>query len=459
MKEFSKIILKYLKFFTIALISLFILMLLTSLIPSNIMRKNVQESAEYMITLGEYSVPRINFGKPIGKFVYTDALMLNTAYSIDNKNPIKSFLLAKKNYIPGVTKVIHTNTPKDVPTAKKYLDDKYSDTIRYQIMELYDTSYSNDVYESFEYARYWHGYLVFLRPLLVLFNYQQIGILLTIGIIAIAFYLLYLLYKRFNIFVALSFLVGILMVDIFLVASCINIILCFYIAFIFSIYILRKKNLELKKMPLLFFIIGIITNFLDFLTTPIVTLGVPAIVCFLIMREKNTKLKDMHTIIFSSIITWTAGYGITWVSKWIITDLIYNRGIIINAIKQVLIRTGLDGENSIHLDTLYYRTERYSGSYSKSLIALVNCIYFGIYLLKFYKKEDKLLKNIKKVGPLIVIILLPIVWGVTLINHSTVHAFLAYRNNIIFIIGIQLVVLIICNMCNKNIKNTGDKNE
>lgn len=457
--EFSKIIFKYLKVFIVLLILLFILMILTSLIPSKAIRRNVQESANYMMTLGEYSTPKINLGKPIGKFVYTDALMVNTAYSIDSKKPIESFLLAKKNYIPGVTKVIHTNTPKDLPTAEKYLNNNYSDTIKYQIIELHDTAYSNGLYESFEYARYWHGYLIFLRPLLFLFNYHQIGILLIIGILALSLTLLYLLYKRFNIFVSLSFLAGILIVDILLVASCINMILCFYIAFAFSIYILKKKDLKQKNIPVLFFIIGIITNFTDFLTNPIVTLGIPAIVCFLIMREKKTKLKDMYIIVFSSIITWGIGYGATWVSKWLITDLIYNRGIVINAIQQIVVRTGLDSKNSFPIKMLYKRMIRYSGNYWISLVLLINCIYFGFYVFKLYQKEDKLLKNLRNVGPLVAIILLPIIWDIALRNHSTVHAFFAYRNKIILIIGIQIIVLILCNMCDKNIKSMGDKNE
>ncbi len=459
MREFSKIIYKYLKVFIIVLISLFILMILTSLIPSSVMRKNVQESADYMMDLGEYHYINIKMLKGVNKFIYTDALMVNTAYSIDNKNPIKSFLLAKKNFIPGITKIIHTNTPKGVPTAEKYLNDKYPESIRYQIIELYDMSHSEEVYESFEYARYWHGYLIFLRPLLVLFNYQQLEILFSAVTIVLALYLLYLVYKRFNIFVALSFLVGMLAMDIFIISSCINAIVCFQIAFIFSIYLLRKKNLQIEKIPLLFFIIGILTNFIDFLTNPIVTLGIPAIICFLIMREKKVKLKEMYLIILNSIITWGAGYGLTWVSKWIITDILYNRGVVMNAIKQALVRTGLANEEAVTIEKLYCRIERYEGIYCKSIISLINCIYFGIYVLKFYKKEDKLLKNVKEVGPLIVIILLPIVWGMALINHTTVHAFFTYRNNIILIIGIQLAVLIFCNMCDKNIKNTGDKNE
>ena len=92
MREFSKIIYKYLKVFIIVLISLFILMILTSLIPSSVMRKNVQESADYMMDLGEYHYINIKMLKGVNKFIYTDALMVNTAYSIDSKNPIKSFL-------------------------------------------------------------------------------------------------------------------------------------------------------------------------------------------------------------------------------------------------------------------------------------------------------------------------------------------------------------------------------
>lgn len=180
MKKMINIIVKYIKIFSLILIMLLILMTLSSLIPSNFLKKNIQESAEDMLNRGECQAVSIDVKKPLFKFIYTDALMLNTAYSIDNKKPLESFLLARKNYIPGITKTIHTNTPNDLPTAEKYLNDKYDDNVKYQIMELYDTSYSNELYESFEYARYWHGYLIFLRPLLVIFNYSQIGIILTI---------------------------------------------------------------------------------------------------------------------------------------------------------------------------------------------------------------------------------------------------------------------------------------
>ena len=84
--------------------------------------------------------------KDVYIFQFTNALMLNTAYSIDSEHPIESFLVARKNYIPGVTKIIYEKTPKDLQSAAKYYTEKSKPTDAYQIAELYDTAYENNLY-------------------------------------------------------------------------------------------------------------------------------------------------------------------------------------------------------------------------------------------------------------------------------------------------------------------------
>lgn len=248
----------------------------------------------------------------------------------------------------------------------------------------------------------------------------------------------------------MSFLFGIIIVDTFAVATCINAIICFYIAFIFSIYFL-KKDIEKTKIPTVFFVIGGITNFFDFLTNPIITLGIPAIVCFLLLKEKKVSSQEMFIIIIYSMVTWTLGYGIMWGTKWIITDILYNRDIVKNAIQQVLFRTGYaDGGKAYSISVLYQRIMRYSGKYYIPLLEIILCFYLGIYVFKLYNKEKKLFKNFKNIYPVIVISILPIIWYIVLNNHSTIHAFFTYRNNIIFIIGIQIATLTLLDMCDKN---------
>ena len=103
-------------------------------------------------------------------FLFTDALMLNTAYSIDSEKPIESALLARKNYIPGQTQTISKDREKNLGASKSHTD-KYGNI--FQVDELYGLMHGENITESFEYARYWHGYLIFLRPLLLVLSYER----------------------------------------------------------------------------------------------------------------------------------------------------------------------------------------------------------------------------------------------------------------------------------------------
>lgn len=119
---------------------------------------------------------------------YTDALMINTAYSIDSQKPLYSAFVARKNYIPNITTEIYEDVPGELKSSSKY-------SRHNEVGELNDLV-NNEKAESFEYARYWHGYLIFLRPLLILFNINQIRIMLTIILIILACILAYLIYKN-----------------------------------------------------------------------------------------------------------------------------------------------------------------------------------------------------------------------------------------------------------------------
>ena len=97
-----KAIVKYILTFLITMLILIALLFLSSLIPSKYLQENVKASSEILIGEGE----RIVIDAPLGKaslFYFTDALMINTAYSIDSNHPYKSMMLDRKNYIPGQT--------------------------------------------------------------------------------------------------------------------------------------------------------------------------------------------------------------------------------------------------------------------------------------------------------------------------------------------------------------------
>ena len=103
---------------------------------------------------------------------YTDALMINEAYSIDNKNPLYSCMSVRKNYNKNITKNSLTDQNGDSISLNNVKD---YDTVG-ELAEFLDGTIDTSV----TYARYWHGYLPILKTLLFFFNISEIRILLLI---------------------------------------------------------------------------------------------------------------------------------------------------------------------------------------------------------------------------------------------------------------------------------------
>ena len=438
-----KKILKYCKLYII-LISIFLLsLIITSLIPSKALKSNVQKSADELIKIGGRQTISDTSLVDLRLFTYTDALMINTAYSIDSTNPIYSFMVARKNYLPGITERVYPESIYDLVSVEKYYSEstlESGDTrkLAAQTKELYDTAYDN-INESIEYARYWHGYLIFLRPLLLLFDYNTIRILSIIIFFAIISIFAYLMMKKTSFFQAIVFVIGFLLMGGFVIAASMNEITCFYIAYIASIYILLRFE-KIKDINKIYFIIGAVTSFIDFFTNPIITLGIPMLV-YTVLSQKNkldskrTSVKEILIGYIKNVLSWGIGFSAIWISKWIIVDILYNKGIIKNAITQALFRTVSYGLNQkVTLEGTVYSVLTYLGI----LPIIVTILMPLIYIIIPFKNHDY---NLNKALQYILVSILPMLWMIVVKNHVGEHAFFTCRNFCVTITGCFLLML------------------
>lgn len=277
-----KKLMKYVCTIIVLILIYFSALYVTSLIPASVLKSKVSESAEILLEQGNnYIVPIVNKNMYIKFDNYTDALMINTAYSIDSKNPLTSSLVCRKNYIPGTTKIEYQDTVSELKSASKYseLD---------QVGELNDTV-RGEIEESFEYARYWHGYLVPLRILLCIFNINEIRILFILLFLVLITTLMVLITKKINIYAMLVFLVALTSVEYFYIGISLQGSSIFFIAMIASIILIYRYN-KIKDFPLLFLVVGSLTSFFDFLTVPLLTLGIPFAIFFLIKRKRRINI-------------------------------------------------------------------------------------------------------------------------------------------------------------------------
>lgn len=433
-KKYLVQLLRYILVFIILICMYLILLTLSGLIPSSWMKDNVTKSSEILNEEGEKKFIDLGY-KQESIFLFTDALMINTAYSVDSSNPLESSMLARKNYIPGQTQEVYIDSQYNLGASEKYINKSNGDL--YQTKELYGLMHGENITQSFEYARYWHGYLVILRPLLAIMSYSGIRIFLLIVAIILIGSLLFLIGKKINIQTAIFFLIGLLAIHIFYVTQSMNESFVILVGIASSIFILLKKDTK-KNIGLNFFVIGSITIFIDLLTEPLITLGLPLIVYLLLMQKKGQSLKENIIDFLKICILWAIGYGITWLAKWILVSVLYNRPIIQIAIEQARFRSG-DSNGNFSLGFVVNRNFNFLSDTVMQFIALFILIFAMAKVIINIKKKIDIKENLLCCIPYVLTSILPIVWYFVLRQHSVIHAFFTYRILIITLISLLIL--------------------
>ena len=414
MKLLLKKLMKYFFVYIILVLTFICSLTAVALIPSSFIKEKTVESSKILIGQNNlYFIPIFYKNISMRFNNFTDALMVNTAYSLDYKHPFTSIMLDRKNYIEGVTKNENYDTAKELKSDSKLSS---YDPVGDLLLLVLD-----DVTDSYEYARYWHGYLVFLKPLLIIFNITQIRWILIslLGILGIC--LLYLLAKKKGLPIAIIFLCGFIISDYFYMGNSLEGVSVFLITSISCVVMLLK---DIKCKTIFFMIIGGVTCFFDFLTVPIVTLGMPLLIYILLNEDKTPK--ELFINIIKYCFSWGSFFILVWITKWILVDLIYSRNLINTVFEQFLYRSN---------GSIYENPNLWFILYENIFMTRNTLVYsFDIVVILLVIKYIKLggYKNIKlniKYSMLYILIgMFGILWYCLLQQHSDQHFFFTYRN-------------------------------
>ena len=74
----------------------------------------------------------------------------------------------------------------------------------------------------------------------------------------------------------------------------------------------------MTEYPEFFLIVGILTSYFDFLTYPVVTLGIP--LCCYFLLESDRLWNNIKRLTGFSV-SWAIGYAGMCAAKWVIADL------------------------------------------------------------------------------------------------------------------------------------------
>lgn len=285
--------------------------------------------------------------------------------------------------------------------------------------------YKDALYNS-GYSRYWHGYLAILRPMLLIFDYASIRIfnIIAMGIMLLS--LIYMIYKQYGRDTMLVFTFATFMIWPFVIPVSLQYCTASYVALIATIILLKTHKINYSVF---FLIVGMCTSYIDLLTFPLITYGIPMFFVLKDNEEKNT-VSNIIILIKNGII-WCCGYVGMWAAKWVLATLILKKNIISDALEQVAFRSSSDvGDGSgvaiTPLKAIFANACNYT-----NIIFLAAVMIFFIYVLicRKNKKYEKIfcMANI----PYYVLMMLPFIWYGIFKNHSYIHGAFTYRALII----------------------------
>lgn len=402
----------------------FLLLAFVYSLPTERMKKNVEESSEQIISEGSYYQWAKGY-KNAQTDTYTDASLILNAMYHDSGN-----ILADAMNVPRVL----------------YGDDNNEESV-----VSYATGEQGDTH-IVQYGRYWHGSLVLLKPMLLVFSPADIRMLLMIIQMALLFLVIVgfvrrnLMKELFGFFVAVILLNPITMAMGF----------CFSVEYIFmliatAVVLIWHKDLEEGyRYDYYFLINGIVFSFFNELSFPMIGLGIPLIVILSLSKEKTwdkVKKEILYTVM------WGIGYSVMWMGKWVLawwfTGFNYFKEAIDQAARYTSDHATWEAEDPSVVDRIVKNIDVYL-KWPYALLGIAVIVVVAIFILRNRKNMSG--ENMRNMISYFFPVLLPFALFIALGNgYSYVHYWFTHRLlSISAFAGICMILQLVKEKDNRN---------
>lgn len=396
---------EYLKKYVVYTFLLWILGLLSLTAVYCINENSIFNNIQKSIALYEYEgvYPQWAKGKNFTKLDnWTDTIMLSMA-SFSSKHPLEDALLSK------YYRKTSTNPTKSLIEMTKNKEFKKS-------------------FNLVEYSRYWHGYLIFLKPMLSLFTVSEIRIMnffiQFLLFVCVLLKLSQLINKEF----AFIFAFSIYLLNPISIGMSFQFSTIYYISLVSIFILLHRLHNENSSLIKHFFVLGASVSYFDFLTYPMFSLCSSLALCVLLVGSEKKSIKNINLMMVCSICSWCVGYATMWIGKWIFVSIFTSRSIFYEIYKSILFRINGSiswvekGEVSFGDVIIAQFSNIDKNSLIIALVFASIMIAYALYNKRFYMRENKHI-----ILPLMLISFIPIIWYCLLKNHSYIHAWFTYR--------------------------------
>ncbi len=320
--------------------------------------------------------------------------------------------------------------------------DNHTDMLMYESL-IANRDYYNPIQASVsinQYPRYWHGYQVALRPLTVIFQVQELRYLGMLLFYLLFFWSAWLIAEKTRPVCAMFYVLTIASGYLVAVTTCFQYLTTFYVLFGAVIFLLSGYGTDRPlNLMLYFFVVGMVENFFDFLTYPIITLGIPLILLlWMRVRDERMDLPGNFIFMFKASVSWGLGYALTWVAKWGITVVVLGVRYFWRTMSVIQYRLQgseeepLDRIGTIQRNLKAWMNVQDAGIISWSRVVLVILV-MALLLTVWKKLKDW--QTISAYLPILFTASYPYIWYLVMSNHSQIHYWYTYRAQLVAMFG------------------------
>lgn len=383
----------------------YLLLVLVYTIPVSWMQDNIAESALQMAKDSNVDDNRYSRADNLNDLL-TDSFMLLAAVHEDTENPWQAAADVMIDEYDG-------QRPEDVLIAE-YRDGVEPDS-------------------EFSYGRYWHGYLILLKPLLCLFDYGQIQYLMAACQLGLLLVVLYCAERRLGLRYALALLAAYLWLNPITTMTCMQYNVIAMLTLACLAVLLTQADYWLAhdyQTILLFCTFGLLSSYFDLLTYPILTLGLP-LLTYLALRLRASHTGLLRPLLRHSI-AWGFGYFGMWVMKWVYGSLVLGREMfseaLYNAEKRSFVGVNGSNEGITYINTIKVNVAE------ASIMAYIICLVILLVIL-LYGKGMRRIAEWKNGWYLLAVAIYPLLWYAAFQNHSYIHSWFTFRDLAVGVYG------------------------
>ena len=400
----------------IVMIVVFVVLLVVSvIIPKEAISSNMEASAMFLCDrpVFEERVENVASSR-IDR--YADSILLGITWQYDSKRPLESVMRSSYYY-----------------TAYQNENDNLRDAV------------TEDIPANQQYLRYWHGSGAIVRILLTVLSIKGIYVLNGIVIAILYLTLIIVLLRRRGLIPAVGMVIGLILVSVWYVPLSLEYSWMFILTPVFSLIALeiawRKKE---SMCSIAFLCFGMITNYLDFLTTETLTLTIPLLLMLWAEKNDDDGYTGYGVTVRRCVLPWGIGYAGTWMSKWALAAIVLKENTLPYVTGHIAERIGKNDMAGMS-----------TGSFLLGAVTRnIRCVFpleYGIigvmvgvaliigyaYLAFVYRGK---LKNRRRIVMYLAITCIPYVRFIVLHNHSYIHCFFTYRAQLAVFLAMVLIL-------------------